>query len=54
MAVLLPLGETSRSEAPTANARKTAWKELVDLRQQIGQGWQSAMTGVEILSEIRR
>lgn len=54
VAVLLPLGETERWTLPSEEKREAAWKELVTLGQKIGQEWQSDMTGVEILSEIRR
>jgi|YelNatPaOPRAMG01_1025707.scaffolds.fasta_scaffold324512_2 prevent-host-death family protein len=52
--VLLPLGEAERSELVPEETRESAWKELLALGQKIGEGWQSDMTGVEILSEMRR
>ncbi len=30
------------------------WEELIELGQEIGQGWQTAQTGAEILSDMRR
>jgi len=52
--VLLPLGEAERSELAPEEMRESAWQELLALGQKIGEGWQSDMTGVEILSEMRR
>jgi len=52
--VLLPLGEAERDELSSEERRGAAWNELVALGQKIGEGWQSDMTGVEILSEMRR
>jgi prevent-host-death family protein len=52
--MLLPLGDAERYELAPEERRGAAWKELVALGQKIGEGWQSEMTGVEILSEMRR
>lgn len=52
--VLLPLSDVERDELGLEERREAVWKELVALGQKIGEGWQSEMTGVEILSEMRR
>lgn len=52
--VILPLGDAERNELASDERREAAWTELVALGQKIGEGWQSEMTGVEILSEMRR
>lgn len=52
--VLLPLSDVERDELDLEERRGAVWKELVALGQKIGEGWQSEMTGVEILSEMRR
>ena len=53
--VLMPLeqpktGPLVDDEGSTA----TAWDELVRLGEEIGRGWQSPLTSVELLSEMRR
>ena len=49
--LLLPLEEPeARPELQAADP----WDELVQLGQEIGQGWQTAQTAAEILTEMRR
>lgn len=52
--VLLPIGDVEQGEPASEERSRAAWKELVALGQKLGEGWQSEMTGVEILSEMRR
>ncbi len=52
--VLLPIGDVEQDELASEERNRAAWKELVALGQKMGEGWQSEMTGVEILSEMRR
>jgi len=53
--VLLPLGEIELQEVLLAGEQGAAvWEELVVLGQDIGDGWQSDLTGAELLSEMRR
>ena len=49
--VLSPLGN---AETLPSTEMSSAWDELVQLGQEIADGWQSEMTGAEILSEMRR
>jgi prevent-host-death family protein len=51
--VLVPLGEAPPAEAADEVA-PTAWEELTQLGEEIGQGWTSPQTGAELLSEMRR
>lgn len=53
--VLLPLEETPEIQAPVGGeAGATVWEELSELGEEIGQGWQSPLSGAELLSEMRR
>ena len=52
VAVLMPLSGPERE--PLAGTSEGVWQELLDLGQEIGRGWESDTTGVEILSEMRR
>ena len=52
--VLLPLGDTGVIEWVLQDRPEAAWNELVALGLKIGEGWQSDVTGIEILSEMRR
>jgi prevent-host-death family protein len=48
--VLLPLAEVT----PDDRNRDDGWDELIRLGEQIGRGWRSSQTSVELLSEMRR
>jgi antitoxin (DNA-binding transcriptional repressor) of toxin-antitoxin stability system len=50
IAAIIPIEETRAS----SQAEASAWDELVELGQQIGQGWQSSQSSAEILSDMRR
>jgi len=53
--VLLPLDEASQIGAVVGpEQRAEVWEELSRLGEEIGRGWQSCLTSVELLSEIRR
>jgi len=53
--VLLPLEEAPRAEAlPGGERGTTVWKELSELGEEIGRGWQSPLTSAELLSQMRR
>ena len=53
--VLMPLEEIEPEQlASPARGQATAWDELVRLGEEIGRGWQSPLTGTELLSEMRR
>ncbi len=39
---------------PRANTAPTAWDDLMRLGEEIGRGWQSPLSSVELLSEMRR
>ena len=53
--VLAPLETTPRAE-PLSGGEPGAsvWDELTRLGEEIGRGWQSPLTGVELLSQMRR
>jgi len=53
--LLLPL-QAADLEAQLLNEPATIdpWEELIALGQEIGAGWQSPQTGVEIVSAMRR
>ncbi len=51
--VLVPLSEAPPAEV-TDEAAPTAWEDLTQLGEEIGQGWTSPQTGAELLSEMRR
>jgi prevent-host-death family protein len=53
--VLLPLDELGRGEVVAGGAQGgDAWEELTQLGEEIGRGWCSPLTSVELLSETRR
>ena len=53
--VLLPLEEASPSEPLGGGDQGAAvWDELSELGEEIGRGWQSPLTGAELLSQMRR
>ena len=53
--VLLPLEEVPQAEAlPGGERGTTVWEELSELGEEIGRGWQSPLTGAELLSRMRR
>jgi len=53
--VLLPLEEAPQTEAPPGDERgTTVWEELSKLGEEIGRGWRSPSTSVELLSQMRR
>ncbi len=53
--VLLPLPEADlKEQLLNESATIDPWEELTALGQEIGAGWQSPQTGVEILSAMRR
>ena len=54
VAVLSPLEAVPEGEALVGEPQTTAWEELTRLGEEIGRGWQSPLTGAELLSEIRR
>ena len=53
--LLTPL-EPPRAEPPVdpSAAAASAWDELVRLGKEIGRGWQSPLSGADLLSEMRR
>ena len=50
--LLLPL-DAGPGAGPD-QASESAWDELVRLGQEIGEGWQSPLTGTELISDMRR
>ena len=48
-ALIIPL-----DAEPPADKGDEVWERLVQLGEEIGKGWQSEKTAVEILSEMRR
>jgi len=53
--VLLPLDQAPQAEAmPGGKPGATVWEELSQLGEEIGRGWQSPLTSVELLSQMRR
>ena len=53
--VLLPLEEVPHAEVlPGGQGGKAVWDELSELGEEIGRGWQSPLTGAELLSQMRR
>ena len=53
--VLLPLEEAPQTESPPGDERgTTVWEELSKLGEEIGRGWRSSSTSVELLSQMRR
>jgi prevent-host-death family protein len=53
VALLTPLDELS-PQTPSLEAATAAWNDLVRLGEAIGRGWQSPLTSVELLSDMRR
>lgn len=55
VAVLLPLDEVALEEATVGDQQGTnVWDKLIELGEEIGQGWQSPYTSGELLSDMRR
>ncbi len=52
--LLLPLGGIGEPALPGGESGAAAWEELTRLGEEIGRGWQSPLTGAELLSEMRR
>jgi len=52
--ILAPLDVAPQGEALSGEQSATAWEELTRLGEEIGRGWQSPLTGAELLSEMRR
>jgi prevent-host-death family protein len=53
--LLLPLDEAGQVEAMAGGEQgANVWEELTRLGEEIGRGWQSPLTGAELLSEMRR
>lgn len=52
--LLLPLEGLGEPPLPMEESTSSAWEELVRLGEEIGRGWQSPLTGAELLSEMRR
>jgi prevent-host-death family protein len=52
VAAIIPVEEAQGGLSSPAGV--SVWDELVELGQQISQGWQSPKTSVEILSDMRR
>jgi prevent-host-death family protein len=53
--MLLPLEKTDlETQLLPESALADPWEELIELGQEIGRGWQTAQTGAEILSDMRR
>lgn len=50
VAAIIPIDEVQ----PATATEVSAWDELVNLGQQIGQNWQAQQTSTELLSEMRR
>ncbi len=53
VAVLIPLDEPS-SQSTSPENEAAVWADLVRLGEEIGRSWQSPLTSIEILSEMRR
>ncbi len=53
VAVLIPLDDLA-SQAASPENTETVLAELDQLGEEIGRNWQSSLTSVEILTEIRR
>ena len=53
--VLAPLETAPRVEPlPGGEPGTGVWDELIRLGEEIGRGWQSPLTGAELLSQMRR
>jgi len=48
-ALIIPL-----DSIPSKESDDDAWERLMKLREELGKGWQSEKSAVEILSEMRR
>jgi hypothetical protein len=44
----------SKSAAPSENSADDGWERLLKIGEELGKGWQSEKSAVEILSEMRR
>ena len=53
--VLAPLETAPQAEPlPGGEPGTSVWEELTRLGEEIGRGWQSPLTGAELLSQMRR
>ena len=53
--LLIPLDEARSASLPISEGPTTnAWDELIRLGEEIGRGWRSSQSSVEILSRMRR
>ncbi len=53
--LLLPLEKADLvDQLLSESSSADPWEELVELGQEIGRGWQTAQTGADILSDMRR
>jgi prevent-host-death family protein len=53
--LLMPLDEVTPTPPTSAGVSAIAvWEELTRLGEEIGRGWRSPLTSVELLSEMRR
>ena len=52
--MLLPIDQASGAVGADTASAEAAWGELMRLGEAIGREWQSPMTSVELLSEMRR
>ena len=53
--LLTPLDEAVLSpQQPGVEAASACWETLVQLGEEIGEGWRSPLTSTELLSEMRR
>lgn len=54
-ALLMPLEDGSpASPAPVQGSTAPAWETLMQLGEEIGREWRSALTSAELLSDVRR
>ena len=49
-ALIIPLD----AEVPEKSSDDEVWERLMKIREELGKGWQSEKSAVEILSEMRR
>ena len=54
VAAIVPVEDAPAASQGEVSAEISPWDELVALGQQISQGWVSAQSSVEILSDMRR
>ncbi|MGB9777732.1 MAG: type II toxin-antitoxin system Phd/YefM family antitoxin [Anaerolineae bacterium] len=52
--LLLPLEGIGEPSLVAGESGAAVWEELTRLGEEIGRGWQSPLTGAELLSEMRR